>query len=138
MLASMLNFGSDIGLIPEQDWELPDLEASPFGTDPTVASIGFIDGSPAGSANPLTWAAGAYVRLFRDIVSNQLLDQPEDTFNRYVAHQQGETTLTVTSPADQSAVDNSPVNVTGTSVPGNAIYVAATNIDENSQTTIVS
>src|SRR5512136_1806399 len=109
MLASMLNFGSDIGLIPEQDWELPDLGPSPFGTDPTVASIGFINGSPAGSANPLTWAAGAYVRLFRDIVSNQLLEQPDATFNRYLAHQQGQTSLNVTSPLDESAVDGSPV-----------------------------
>lgn len=135
LLASMVNFGSDIGLIPEQVWELPNLAASPFGTDPTVASIGFINGTPAGSANPLTWAAGAYVRLFRNIVSNQLLEQPDATFNRYVAHQQEQTSLTVTSPLDESSVDGSPVTVTGTSVPGNIIYVAATNIDNNSQTT---
>ena len=31
----MSAFASGVGLIPEQDWELPDLAASPFGTDPT-------------------------------------------------------------------------------------------------------
>jgi hypothetical protein len=39
-----------VGLIPEQVWEGSDLAASPFGTDPTVASIGFRNGHPAGSA----------------------------------------------------------------------------------------
>ncbi|HEY6058471.1 MAG TPA: glycoside hydrolase family 15 protein, partial [Candidatus Limnocylindrales bacterium] len=57
VLRSMSAYASGIGLIPEQDWELADLAASPFGTDPTVASIGFVDGKPAGSAAPLVWAA---------------------------------------------------------------------------------
>ncbi len=134
----MQNFGSGVGLIPEQDWELPNLAASPYGTDPTVASIGFQNGHPAGSAAPLTWSAGVYVRLMRDIATNKLLEQPADTFNRYVAHTQGSTILTVTSPPDKSAVSGPSVTVTGTSVAGNTIYVAATNIDNNSQTTVVS
>ena len=138
LLDTMRRFGSGVGLIPEQDWELPNLAASPFGTDPTVASIGFQNGHPAGSAAPLTWAAGVYVRLLQDIIKNKLLEQPADTFNRYVAHQQGQTSLTVTAPPDKSAVNGSPVTVTGTSVPGNTIYVAATNTDNNSQTTVVS
>src|SRR5438034_5355436 len=75
LLASMRGFASGVGLIPEQDWELPNLAPSPFGTDPTVASIGFQNGHPAGSAAPLTWAAGVYPRLMRDIVENRLLDQ---------------------------------------------------------------
>ena len=41
LLDAMARFSSGVGLIPEQAWELPDLAASPFGTDPTVASIGF-------------------------------------------------------------------------------------------------
>src|SRR6266852_5248415 len=57
LLATMRNFASGVGLIPEQDWELPNLAPSPFGTDPTLASIGFQNGHPAGSAAPLTWAA---------------------------------------------------------------------------------
>ena len=135
LLGIMKNFAAGVGLIPEQDWELPDLAASPYGTDPTIASIGFPDGHPAGSSAPLFWAAGQYVRLLQNIVSNDILDRPADTFNRYVNHQVAMTTLTVTAPADKSAVSSSPVTVTGTSVPGNTIYVAATNTDQNSQTT---
>jgi glucoamylase len=137
-LDAMRQFGSGVGLIPEQDWELPDLAASPFGADPTVASIGFQNGHAAGSASPLTWAAGAYVRLLRDIASNKLVDRPANTYNRYVAHHQGQTPLSVSAPADQSGVGGSPVTVTGTSAPGNTIYVAATNTDSNSQTTVAS
>jgi len=138
LLGAMNNFAAGVGLIPEQDWEVADLAASPYGTDPTVASIGFQDGHPAGSSAPLHWAAGQYVRLLQDIVANDILERPADTFNRYVNHQVAFTTLTVTSPPDQSAVSGSPVTVTGTSVPGNTIYVAATNTDQNSQTTTVT
>jgi glucoamylase len=138
LLDTLRQFGSGVGLIPEQDWELPNLAASPFGTDPTVASIGFVDGQAAGSAAPLTWTAGAYVRLLGNLASQQLVDRPADTYSRYVTHQQGQTQLTVTAPADQSAVSGSPVTVTGTSTPGNVIYVAATNTDTNSQTSVAS
>jgi len=138
LLNTMRLFASGVGLIPEQDWELPNLAASPFGTDPTVASIGFQNGQPAGSAAPLTWAAGVYVRLLTDITKSSLLEQPANTFNRYVAHQQGQTSLTVTAPPNQSAVNSPSVTITGTSVAGNTIYVAATNIDNNSQTTLAS
>ena len=71
----------------------------------------------------------------RDLTAGRLLEQPEAVADRYVKHQQGQTTLTVTSPADNSAVSGSPVTVTGTSAPGNTIYLAATNTDSNSQTT---
>jgi glucoamylase len=137
-LQTMLNFGSGVGLIPEQDWELPNLAASPYGTDPTQASIGFVNGKPAGSASPLTWAAGAYVRLLNDTVAGQLAEQPTDTYNRYVAHQQGQTSLTVTSPANNASLTSGSVTVSGTSVAGNTIYVAATNTNLNSQTTTAS
>src|SRR6266699_1844066 len=122
LLSTVKNFASGVGLIPEQDWELPNLAPSPYGTDPTVASIGFQNGHPAGSAAPLTWSAGVYVRLLVDLTKNNVLERPADTYNRYVAHQQGQTSLTVT----------------GTSVAGNTIYVSATNTDTNSQTTVVS
>ena len=74
----------------------------------------------------------------RDLVANKLLEQPTNTYNRYVAHQQGQTSLTVTAPPDKSSVNGSPVTVTGKSVAGNTIYVAATNIDTSYQTTVVS
>ena len=138
LLATMQQFASGVGLIPEQDWELPNLAASPFGTDPAVASIGFQNGQAAGSAAPLTWSAGVYVRLMRDLTTGRVLEQPTATFQRYIAHQQGQTSLTVTSPPNVSAVNGSPITVTGTSVPGNTIYVAATNTDTQSQTTVVS
>ena len=60
------------------------------------------------------------------------------TTSRYVARTQGTTPLTVTSPADGSSVTGSPVTVTGTTAPGNAVYVSATNIDVNSPTTTAS
>ena len=119
LLGTLLGFASGVGLIPEQDWEVANLAPSPFGTDPTIASIGFQDGHPAGSAAPLTWAAGVYPRLLRDIVENRLLDQPANTSQRYVKHTQGTTSLSVTAPADQSAISGSPVVVSGTSVAGN-------------------
>jgi glucan 1,4-alpha-glucosidase len=129
LLTAMDNFASGVGLIPEQDWELPHVAASPYGTDPTVASIGFQDGHPAGSAAPLTWSAGSFVRLAADIGAGRPLDQPANTTARYVTHQQGTTTLTVTAPPDESAVSGSPVTVTGTTVAGNTVSVAATNTD---------
>ena len=131
----MDKFAGGVSLIPEQDWETADLAASPFGTPPDVASIGFVNGEPAGSANPLSWSAASFVRLFADIGAGRLLDRPRSTFQRYVAHTQGTTPLTVTSPADLSAVTGSPVTVTGTTAPGNAVYVTATNTDANSATT---
>lgn len=138
LLGTMHNFASGVGLIPEQDWELPDLTASPYGTDPTVASIGFQNGHPAGSAAPLTWSAGVYVRLMLDLSAKRVLEQPAGTFDRYVAHHHGQTSLTVTAPANLSAVNGSPVTVTGTSAPGNTIYVAATNTDTSFETTFAS
>jgi len=138
LLAAMQQFSTAGGLIPEQNWELPNLAASPYGTDPTVASIGFVNGQPAGSAAPLTWAAASYVRLFRDLTSNAILEQPADTYNRYVAHNPGQTSLTVTSPANLSAVNSSPVTVTGTATVGDTIYIAATNTDNNNATTTAS
>jgi glucan 1,4-alpha-glucosidase len=138
LLDGMARFTSGIGILPEQDWELPNLAASPFGTDPTTASIGFVNGKAAGSASPLTWSAGSFVRLFADIGANKLLDQPKDTVDRYITHTQGQTTLTVTAPADVSSVPGSPVTVTGTSTPGNRIDVLATNTDQDFATTSAS
>ena len=138
LLGAMARMGSGVGLIPEQNWEGPALAASPWGTDPTVASIGFSNGGPAGSAAPLTWSAASYVRLARDVHDGALVDRPRATYDRYVAQVQGTTALAVTAPADLSSVDSSPVTVSGTSKHGNTVYVAATNTDANSATTVVS
>jgi hypothetical protein len=74
------------------------------------------------------------VRLILDTTAGRQLDRPQETTDRYINHSQGHTSLTVTAPADQSAVGGT-VTVTGTSAPGNAIVVAATNTDKNSATT---
>jgi glucoamylase len=133
-LQAMKNMSSGVGLITEQAWELPDLARSPFGTDPTIASIGFVNGKPAGSAAALTWSAGQFVRLMLDTAAGRQLDRPDYTTDRYVRHHQGKTALTVTAPADRSPAGDS-VTVEGTSTPGNAIVVAATNTDQDSATT---
>jgi glucoamylase len=138
LINSTAAFGFGVGLLPEQNWELPDLAPSPFGTDPTIASIGFTNGEAVGSATPLTWSEASFVRAIADFAAGRLLDRPQSTYDRYVAHHQGTTALTVTSPADQSAVARSPVTVQGTSAPGNSIYVAATNTDHDSATTIAT
>ncbi|HEX5899622.1 MAG TPA: glucodextranase DOMON-like domain-containing protein [Solirubrobacteraceae bacterium] len=134
-LDSMRNMSSGVGLIAEQAWDLPDLAPSPFGTDPTVASIGFRNGEPAGSAAALTWSAGQFVRLTLDAAAGSILDRPGYTVNRYIRHTQGQTTLAVTAPADGILVGNS-VDVTGTTAPGNEVLVAATNTDTDFTTTV--
>jgi glucan 1,4-alpha-glucosidase len=138
LLSGMRQFASGVGLIPEQDWELPDVAASAYGTDPTIASIGFTDGQAAGSASPLTWSAASFVRLAMDLAAKRNVALPAVTRARYITHTQGATSLAVTAPADHSAVSGSPVTVTGTTAPGNTVYVAATNTDQDSATTIVS
>ncbi len=138
LLDSMRRFASGFGLIPEQGWENPNLPPSPFGTPPDVASIGFVNGKPVGSASPLTWSAAQFVRLVRDIAAGRLLEQPASTVRRYVTNQQQQTTLQVTEPQDRTAVPGSPVTVSGTSAAGNTVDVSATNIDANSANTTVT
>jgi glucan 1,4-alpha-glucosidase len=138
LLLGMSRFATGVGLIPEQNWELPDLPPSPFGTDPTLASIGFVNGGAAGSASPLTWSAASFVRLAIDLAAGRNVVLPAATHLRYVANSQGQTSLAVTSPADNSSVSASPVTVTGTTAPGNTVYVAATNTDASSATTIAT
>ena len=49
----------------------------PYGTDPTTASIGFVNGKPDGSAAPLTWGAASQVRFVADLTAGQVLETPE-------------------------------------------------------------
>jgi glucoamylase len=134
-LKAMRNMASGVGLIPEQAWDAPDLARSPFGTDPTVASIGFQNGKPAGSAAALTWSAGQFVRLMLDVGAGKVLDRPDYTVDRYVKHgPPGQTTLTVTSPVDRTTAANSVV-VSGTSAAGNSVAVAGVNQDDHTAVT---
>ena len=123
LLSAMGAMSSGVGLVPEQVWDAPNVPASPFGSDPTTASIGFVNGKPDGSAAPLTWGAGSYVRLAADLSAGRVLEQPAQTVDRYITHTQRSTTLTVTSPPDQTVATN-PIHVTGTAVPGARIDVA--------------
>jgi glucoamylase len=130
-LKAMRDMASGVGLIPEQAWDAPDVAPDRFGTDPGQASIGFVNGKPAGSAAALTWSAGQFVRLLLDAGAGRVLDRPRYTVDRYVEHgPPGRTALTVTSPADRSPALDSVV-VAGTSAPSNSIVVDGVNQDDH-------
>jgi len=119
LLTTMRNMTSGQGLEPEQVWEDPAVPASPFGTDPATASIGFEPGQPAGSASPLGWAQAQYARLALDLSAGRNLETPQIVTDRYVTHgMPGTVPLTVISPSSGTTVDSANVTVTGTSAPG--------------------
>jgi glucoamylase len=139
LLLGMANFASGVGLVPEQNWELPNLAASPYGTDPTVGSIGFADGGPAGSAAPLTWSAAQFVRLVAGLGAGTPVETPSVVTNRYVTLPPPPlAALDVTAPADLSAVSGSPVTVSGTADPGSTIDVLSVNTDSGVSTAPVT
>jgi glucoamylase len=127
LLSSMRNMTSGQGLEPEQAWEDPgSFPASPFGSDPTTASIGYVDGKPAGSASPLTWAQAQYARLALALTYGHDLETPDIVSDRYVVHgPPGSLPLTVTSPASGSSVNSSTVTVTGTTAPNATVDAEA-------------
>jgi len=119
LLTSMRKMTSGQGLEPEQVWEDGAVAPSPFGSDPSTASIGFVNGQPAGSASPLTWAQASYARLALDLSAGRNLETPDIVTHRYVTHgMPGSLPLTVTSPANGASIDTSTVTVTGTTAPG--------------------
>ena len=108
-----------LGYVPEQVWEDPDTPASPFGADPTTASIGFRDGQAAGSATPLIWGQAQYLRLVLDLKAGTLLDQPRITRARYLdPAPPARVPVTITSPASGAAVTGPETVVTGTTSAG--------------------
>ncbi|MBI1758246.1 MAG: glucan 1,4-alpha-glucosidase [Actinobacteria bacterium] len=130
LLAAMNRFSSGVGLVPEQVWEDPALAASPYGSAPETASIGFATGQAAGSASPLTWTQAEQLRLTRSIGSDRPVEQPSIVRSRYVDHTPPATLpVTVTAPADGTLTQANSVEVTGTSTPGVTVTVAATPID---------
>ncbi|MGH2885776.1 MAG: glycoside hydrolase family 15 protein, partial [Solirubrobacteraceae bacterium] len=125
-LTAMRNMTSGQGLEPEQAWEDPDLAASPFGTDPTVASIGFVNGQPAGSASPLTWAQSQYARLALALSAGRDLETPGIVTHRYVTHgPPGSLPVTITSPSNHEIIDSPTVLVTGTTTAGAQVVAEA-------------
>jgi glucoamylase len=124
LLNAMLNFSSGVGLVPEQAWEDPDLAASPYGSDPATASIGFTDGKAAGSASPLTWAQAQELRLIAALGEGHTVETPTVTTQRYVTHgPPGALPVTITAPGPGSTLAASSTTVTGTTAPRASVVV---------------
>ena len=137
-LAFMMQSASGVGLVPEQAWEDPAVAKDPYGTDPATASIGFRNGSPAGSASPLTWAQAQLLRLIRDRNENRVLDRPSITTQRYVRHRApAAVPVTITAPADGTSVSGS-VTVTGTTTAGAQVEVSSVSDDTAGAASVVS
>jgi glucoamylase len=126
LLQSMINFSSGVGLVPEQAWEDPDLAASPYGSDPATASIGFTDGKAAGSASPLSWAQAQELRLIASLGVGHNVDTPAVTTARYVTSgPPGKLPVTITAPAQGATLSTATTTVTGTTTAGSAVTIAS-------------
>jgi glucoamylase len=73
LLHAMESFANASGCLPEQVWDQPDVRAR-----------GLVYGGPSGSAAPLGWAHGEYVKLCRSLAEGRVLDLPEHAAERYV------------------------------------------------------
>jgi glucoamylase len=139
LLQAMINFSSGVGLVPEQAWENPDLPASPFGSDPSTASIGFTDGKAAGSASPLTWAQAQEVRLIASLGTGHNVDTPAITTARYVTGgPPGSLPVTITAPAQGSMLAASSTTVTGTTTPGSAVTIGSADTTTGAPASVTS
>ena len=139
MLSFMINSASGEGLVPEQVWEDPDLPASPYGSDPTTASIGFTDGQAAGSASPLTWAQAQELRLIVDLGAGQDTDTPAITTARYVTHgAPASTPVAITSPTSAATIEGATATVSGTAAAGASVDIEAQDTDTGAAATTVT
>jgi glucoamylase len=139
MLEAMIGFSSGVGLVPEQAWENPDLPASPFGSDPATASIGFTDGKAAGSASPLTWAQAQELRLIASLGTGGNVDTPAVTTARYVSHgPPGTLHVTITAPAQGATLAVSATTVTGTTAPGAQVTIESGDATTGAPATVTS
>lgn len=130
LLVDMDQYSSGVGLVPEQAWENPDLAASPFGTDPAVASIGFVNGESVGSTSPLTWAQAQLSRLVLSLGAGRPVETPSIVADRYVrSAPPAAAPLTVTAPADGLTVTTTSTPVTGTTAPGATVDILSTPLD---------
>ncbi|MBA3523010.1 MAG: glucan 1,4-alpha-glucosidase [Geodermatophilaceae bacterium] len=137
LLVAMSDYSSGVGLVPEQSWEDPALPASPYGTPPEQASIGFVPGGPAGSAAPLSWAQAQQLRLAVTLARGGTtpVEQPAVVANRYRQGPIPEGVLTVTEPVDGALVETPSVQVSGTGTAGSYVDVSATPVDTGGATT---
>ena len=77
LLATIEAQTSPGGLIPEQVWDaapIPERELAP--------------GKPTGSAMPLVWAHGEYVKLLRSLADGRVFDMSPHTMRRYLGKKQ--------------------------------------------------
>ena len=139
LLQAMISFSSGVGLVPEQAWEDPDLPASPYGSDPATASIGFTDGKAAGSASPLSWAQSQEVRLIASLGAGHNVDTPAVTTTRYITNgAPSSLPVTITAPASGAALTTATTTVTGTTTPGSAVSIEAADTTTSEAATVVS
>ncbi|NNM85015.1 MAG: glucan 1,4-alpha-glucosidase [Phycisphaerales bacterium] len=73
LLVTLESFANKSGLIPEQIWDSPDI----LGRE-----LRF--GRPSGSAMPLLWAHGEYLKLRRSLHDRRVFDMPPHTVERYL------------------------------------------------------
>ena len=139
LLDAMMSFSSGVGLVPEQAWEDPDLPASPYGSDPATASIGFTDGHAAGSASPLTWAQAQELRLIDSLGTGRNVDTPDITTDRYVrSGPPGTLPVTITAPATGSTLAVASTAVTGTTTPGAMVTISASDSTTSASPSVTS
>ncbi len=139
LLQAIVSFSSGVGLVPEQAWEDPDLAASPYGSDPATASIGFTDGKAAGSASPLTWAQAQEVRLIDSLGTGRNVDTPALTTARYVTNgPPGKLPVTITAPAQGATLATATTTVTGKTAPGAAVTVQSDDTTTNAPAAVAS
>ena len=139
LLQAMINFSSGVGLVPEQAWEDPDLAASPYGSDPATASIGFTKGKAAGSASPLSWAQAQELRLIASLGTGHNVDTPAVTTARYVTSgPPGTLPVTITGPAQGSTLTTATTTVTGITTAGSAVTVASADTTTGTAASVTS
>jgi glucoamylase len=70
---AMERFASSGGLLPEQVWDEPDMEAAHL-----------YSGKPTDSAMPLVWAHGEYIKLLRSAHDGKVFDLIPEVSRRYI------------------------------------------------------
>ncbi len=71
LIETIEKFASSGGMLPEQIWDVPDLD-------------GLVLGGPAGSAMPLVWAHSEYLKLLRSAYDGRVFDCIPIVEDRYV------------------------------------------------------
>jgi glucoamylase len=139
LLQSIVNFSSGVGLVPEQAWENPGLPASPYGSDPATASIGFTDGKAAGSASPLTWAQAQELRLILSVGTGSNVDTPALTTKRYVTGgAPGALPVSIATPANGTLLATASATVTGTTAPKATVRIEAADTTTGATASVIS